>query len=409
MPTSAPVGGDAPGVERQQTGARLVFVDVLRVALIVLVIAHHAGQAYGPTGGDWPVTDPPTLDWLGSFFAVNAAFFMGLLFLLAGYFVPRSYDRKAAGGFLKGRWMRIGIPLAFFALLVNLPLGYLMDEESSSLGEYLRASYQNGWQEVYIHLWFLGHLLLYSAVYVAWRQFSDRRRGSHHRTWPVPNHVAIVGFVVLLAVVTWVVRFWYPIDEWVPLFFVLATEPAHLPQYVTLFALGVVAYRGDWLRRLSTATGMIWLAVGVAAAAGIYAMRALAPDRWNDVFSTGGRNWESLVYSTWEALICAGMCVGLIVLFREVFNRTNRVLMAMATASLAAYILHLGVVVGVQTGIEGLDWSTLTKFGFVTAIGVVLAFGIGHLSQRVPGLRVILGTKPDAPQPQDTQMTSAKP
>jgi hypothetical protein len=25
---------------------------------------------------------------------------------------------------------------------------------------------------------------------------------------------------------------------------------------------------------------------------------------------------------------------------------------------------------------------------------VILAFGIGHLSQRIPGLRVILGTKP---------------
>ncbi|HEX6760180.1 MAG TPA: hypothetical protein VF086_17500 [Propionibacteriaceae bacterium] len=37
---------------------RLVFGDVLRVAVIVMVIAHHAAQAYGPTGGTWPVTDP---------------------------------------------------------------------------------------------------------------------------------------------------------------------------------------------------------------------------------------------------------------------------------------------------------------------------------------------------------------
>lgn len=30
---------------------RLVFIDALRVAVIVFVIVHHAAQAYGPTGG----------------------------------------------------------------------------------------------------------------------------------------------------------------------------------------------------------------------------------------------------------------------------------------------------------------------------------------------------------------------
>ena len=34
---------------------RLVFIDALRVAAIVFVIVHHAAQAYGPTGGFWPV------------------------------------------------------------------------------------------------------------------------------------------------------------------------------------------------------------------------------------------------------------------------------------------------------------------------------------------------------------------
>jgi peptidoglycan/LPS O-acetylase OafA/YrhL len=36
---------------------RLIFIDALRVAAIVFVIIHHAAQAYGPTGGFWPVHD----------------------------------------------------------------------------------------------------------------------------------------------------------------------------------------------------------------------------------------------------------------------------------------------------------------------------------------------------------------
>jgi glucan biosynthesis protein C len=403
MSAAAPTLRETEPTEDPSTGGRLVFVDVLRVALIVLVVAHHAGQAYGPTGGDWPVTDPGSIDWLGSFFAVNAAFFMGLLFLLAGYFVPRSYDRRGMGSFLKGRWKRIGVPLVLFALLVQVPGAYLVDEESSGFGEFLRNSYDNGLQEVYIHLWFLGHLLLYSALYALGRRLLDQREGARPTTWPVPGHAAIIGFVVALALVSWLVRSSYQIDEWIPLFFVLATEPAHLPQYVGLFAIGVLAYRGDWLRSIPVATGMIWLTIGVAASAALYWVRAFSPETWRDVVNTGdGLGFDSLVYPAWEAVICAGMSVGLIVLFRERFNRAGRVLGAMALASYTAYILHWMIVVGTQTGLEGIDMPILAKFLIVTTVGVVLAFTLGHYARRVPGLRVMLGIQPDTAKTPDS-------
>jgi len=375
-------------------GRRIVFVDALRVAVIVVVIAHHASQPYGPTGGEWPITDPSNSEWLAPFYIVNAAFGMGLLFLLAGYFVPKSYDRVGAGRFLSSRWIRIGIPLAVFVLLVNVPVAFLLESPRLSPGEFVRSLYDSGLQNAYVHLWFLGHLLLYSAAYVGWRLFTDHRTERSRRTWRVPSHGAIVGFVVVLALATWVVRWWYPIDEWVPLLFVVAAEPAHLPQYVALFAVGVIAYRGDWLRRLSTTAGMIWLTIGLIAAGGIYVVRLGASDRWGDIYAGGGFGWQSLLASTWEALICVGMCLGLIVLFRQVFHRTSRLLVAMAAASYAAYILHLMIVVGLQAGMEGLELPALAKFGVVFTFGVLLAFGVGHLSRRVPGVRSVLGTTP---------------
>lgn len=385
---------EASAAATPRDGRRIVFVDALRVAVIVMVVAHHASQPYGPTGGEWPITDPSNSEWLAPFYIVNAAFGMGLLFLLAGYFVPKSYDRIGAGRFLSSRWIRIGIPLAIFVLLVNVPVAFLLESPRPSPGEFVRSLYDSGLQNAYVHLWFLGHLLLYSAAYVGWRLIADRRTGRPRRTWPVPSHRAILGFLVVLALVTWVVRWWYPIDEWVPLFFVVAAEPAHLPQYVALFAVGVIAYRGDWLRRLSTRAGMIWLAIGLIASGGIYVVRLGASDRWRDIYAGGGFAWQSLLASTWEALICVGMCLGLIILFRQVFHRTSRLLVAMAAASYAAYILHLMIVVGLQAGMEGLELPALAKFGVVFSVGVLLAFGVGHLSQRVPGVRSILGTTP---------------
>ena len=152
------------------SGDRLVFVDVLRVAVIVLVVAFHAAQPYGPTGGEWPVTDPANSELLRPFFPWGAAFGMGLFFLLVGYFTPRSYDTQGRWPeFLKGRWMRIGVPMVLFMLVVHLPVVYLVESPRPSLGELVSSLYESGWQNVYLHLWFLGHVLLYSLAYATWR------------------------------------------------------------------------------------------------------------------------------------------------------------------------------------------------------------------------------------------------
>jgi hypothetical protein len=37
----------------------------------------------------------------------------------------------------------------------------------------------------------------------------------------------------------------------------MPAEPAHLPQYMAFFAVGLVAYRGEWFLRMPTAAGLI--------------------------------------------------------------------------------------------------------------------------------------------------------
>ena len=75
-----------------------------------------------------------------------------------------------------------------------------------------------------------------------------------------------------------------------------------------------------------TQVGTVWLTIGLVASAGYWALLLLAPD--SGVTAGGGFIWQSLLYSTWESLICAGMVVGLIVLIRTVFRRANPVLAA---------------------------------------------------------------------------------
>jgi glucans biosynthesis protein C len=53
------------------------------------------------------------------FIDINQAYFMGLLFLISGYFSPQSLDRKGPARFVRDRLIRLGIPLVVFYFVLN--------------------------------------------------------------------------------------------------------------------------------------------------------------------------------------------------------------------------------------------------------------------------------------------------
>lgn len=375
------------GVEaRSSATTRMAFLDTLKVGLTALVIAHHAGQAYGPTGGQWPIFSPERSQLLGPFFAVNASFFMGLFFLISGYFLPHAFDRKGAVTFLKDRFQRLGIPLLFWGLLVTGPILYFTQDQPRSFWQFVSYLYPGQIPFLFAHLWFVAHLLVYAVGYALWRQLTRRARLADAAQMPLPTQRGLLTYALLLAVITAFVRTWYPIDRWVTLL-VVPAEIAHLPQYLSLFVLGIMAYRGDWLRRLPTATGMTWLGVGLAAAAARYAY-SLGGWRWLSAFPAA---IDGLVWSAWEAFICVGLSVGLLVLFRERFNgRPGGLLSTIGGAAYAAYIVHVAVVVGIQFGLDPVPLPPFTKFALVAVVGTLLSFGIGHALRQLPGAKKVL-------------------
>jgi len=143
------------------------FIDRLRVIAISIVVAHHSGQAYGPTGGSWPVFESSRSALLGPFFGVNAGFGMALFFLIAGYFVPASLERNGKSKFIKNRLVRLGIPTILFGFLIFPLIGYSETHNSVSFLEYYFASYLGKGNIQYGHLWFVFHLFIYSIMFVS--------------------------------------------------------------------------------------------------------------------------------------------------------------------------------------------------------------------------------------------------
>jgi hypothetical protein len=104
---------------RVQAGGRLLFVDNLRVFLTILVLLHHLAITYGASGS-WFYRERPTTALAGTLLSLltllDHFYFMGLFFLIAGYFVPGALDRKGPGSLLKTGWCVWGFrcwPTAF--------------------------------------------------------------------------------------------------------------------------------------------------------------------------------------------------------------------------------------------------------------------------------------------------------
>ncbi|HTP09181.1 MAG TPA: acyltransferase family protein [Anaerolineae bacterium] len=352
---------------------RLFFLDNLRVFATCVVIAHHVGQAYGPTGGAWPVSEAARAAVLGPFFTVNRSFGMSLFFLIAGYLMVRSYDAHGPRPFVIGRLTRLGIPMLIFTIL-TVPIMLLMGVTPPENGGFFGLPEPNA-----LHLWFVQHLLIYSLCYAGIRVYLDRRSAQQRSAFeqaPIPGSTIIVLFALALAVVSATVRIWFPIDYWLnPAFIRVAF--ADVPRDLSFFVIGALAYRHDWLRRFPRRAGYAWLAVGLLLGVFWYVYALSSPQLVSIPTGAAG-----LPYAIWESLLCCGMCLGLIVLFRDIANMRTPLLTELGRGQYLAYVIHVAPVIGLQAIAVALPISPLAKFALVTVAAIPLSFMLAGLLRR---------------------------
>ncbi len=357
---------------------RIAFLDNLKTVLVVLVVAHHAGQPYGPTGGAWPLTHPEHARMLGPFFHVNASFFMGLFFFVSAFFMPGAYDRKGPRRFLKDRFIRFGSVLLLFQFLGYPALAWSVSKEGLSFGSFWFREIIERRHIEFAHLWFIGHLLVYAVAYAVWRGLRGKPAAAQTPR-PFPSNAAIAGYALALSAVSAVVRIWFPIDRWV--FIGVPCELAHLPQYLSLFVLGALAYRYAWLPGIPERAGRLWLGIGLALVAFRYSYTAF---RWSFL------RRQPLLWTTWEALLCVGLSIGGVWFFSRYAGGVSGVSRFLSRNAYGLYVVHLPVVIMVQFALEGSRWGPLTLTAMATAAATALGYAATAGLRRLPGGEKVL-------------------
>lgn len=345
--------------------ARTAGLDNLKIFLTLLVVLHHAGQPYGPTGGAWPVMHAEKFGLLGPFFHIDASFFMGLFFMLSGYFLPAAYDRKGAARFLRERFWKLGVPILLFGLGL-VPLMRHFDEGKPWSDCFLPFEYA--------HLWFLSHLLIYALLYTLYRQFFAASATGGQRAFPANGWILL--YALALAAVDMVVRQWWPIDRWGR--FIVVSELGHLPQYASLFLFGVIAASYRWIERIPERSGRLWLSVAILAVVLRFSYSIA-----HIHFLGGDAAWTDAVWNLWETLLCAGMCIGLPFLFQSKLAFSGQMHRFAARHAFAVYVLHLPVLVLIQKAMESTAFGPLSLTLLTGTATALICYGLAALMAAV--------------------------
>jgi fucose 4-O-acetylase-like acetyltransferase len=371
---------------------RELYIDRLRSVMTVLVILHHTAITYGAAGGwfynELHVSGAPSSLLLTFFVATNQAYFMGFFFLLAGYFTPASLERKGYGKFLGDRFLRLGVPLTAFVFILGPLTAALV---TSFEGKAFLSTLAYLWNRAVIitgPLWFAQALLMFSIGYCAWRAMAGATLIGIQRT-PSPVPAGRWWLLSALGVGGAALAIRQVVPTGVN---IIGLQLGYCAGYVFLFAVGITAWRLDWLRQLEWRNARPWV-VGLilswpALPIAILVAHALyGPGKSN---FGGGLSWPAILYAFWEPFVAWGLISAWLLFFRARMNQPSAYWAWLNRRAYAVYIIHPPILVAISLLLHQWIAPALIKFRVTGGLACIACWLVADPLVRMPGLRRVV-------------------
>ena len=370
---------------------RLLFIDNIRWSMIILVLSMHASDTYSPFGNWYYVDRQPTSLATELFFAIYQsflqAFFMALLFFVAGYFSAAACDRKGVALFVRDRFIRLGLPTLLYMLAIGPLTQYFLSRTWGSGGfahQWLLHLRDGEWLSETGPMWFCAALLAFSILYggcrlTGWKEAAIRLRDD--------RRAAVAMFVVIMAALTFLVRMAVSEDK-----SVLNMHPGDFPQYILMYAAGLLAYRGKWLTELPDGICLRRAALALALSVPLFAMLILFGGGLEGETSqyAGGFNVVSGAKCLWEALVCVGMAFLLLALFRRYFDAQGPLAQMLSDNAFGVYLIHPPILIGLAILLRPLPAHPIAKAALLTVLAAIGSFATSALILKKSPLRAII-------------------
>lgn len=358
---------------------RQAHFDHLRILLTFLVVLHHAAITYGGSGG-WYWRELPNASSIPLIMlnAIDQSFFMGFFFLLSGYFMVASLERKTTSHFLIDRFLRLGIPLlVYFFILSPLTIALAYDSPAN-IGE-------KWWLMIKDHqfgagpLWFAEALLIFAFIYLLINKVVNINVWSPAR---LPGFGSLLFIALGLGLISFAVRLIIPVGE-----NVLWLQLGFFPCYVFLFFAGCAAYKHQLLDKVSSSYAMPWLFISLLAIATL-------PVALHNVFGNGGFeggwNVNAIYYAFWDPLTGWGIILGLLWFFQRFLAVPTQLSQWVTRRVYGVFIFHAPILVALSVAFGPVVLNPYYKLIVVSTLTFVVGLLFTSLCLLFPGAKKIL-------------------
>ncbi len=391
--TDIPMGQTTGAATAAKSESRLLFIDNIRWSMIILVLSMHASDTYSPFGNwyyvDRQKTGLGTALFFGVYQSFLQAFFMAALFFIAGYFSAAAYDRKGFSQFVRDRFVRLGLPTLLYMFVIGPLTQYYLSRTWGTGGfahQWLLHLKDGEWLSETGPMWFCAALLLFAIIYglirlTGWKEAPIEPVG-HGR-----DGMAVAILIAIMAASTFLVRL--AVSEGAS---VLNVHPGDFPQYVLMFAAGAFGYRGNWITELperfciQVASLALTLAIPLFAALIVFGGGL----QGETAQYAGGFNPVSAGKCLWEALVCVGMGLLMLAVYRRHFDHQGPVARWLSDNAFGVYLIHPPILIGSAILLHPVALNAIAKALLLTAVAAVGSFAASAFVLRKSPLRAIV-------------------
>ena len=365
---------------------RVLFFDQIKAVMIALVVLCHVTLTFFPEGSFMGIgfVGRSQPNWLTGFDLALVDFFntfyMCMLFLISGYFVPRSVAKKGVSTYLRERLIRLGVPFLVGFLLIN-NLAYWLSGffPGGVLRSVPLASYPFNHLGV---LWFLVVLFSFDLLYCGWIRLSGHQF-TVDATVPTPQlrswliSAVVLAFIEVLMTLPsdfWSILLNSPLDG-------LGTQGSHVFTYAFLFFLGCKAAAHQWLERLDAHLVVRWFRLSVFLSLLLLGICVAVAVTGNFKQQLPG---ISVLFDFMNTFIGWGVMGYLLLWFQRHEQACGQWLATAGVDSFLVYIIHPLIIVLVIGSINFFAWPNLLSWIVGGAASVLVSFGLSHRLRRIP-------------------------
>jgi glucans biosynthesis protein C len=367
------------------------WIDYLRSAITLMVVAHHSSLAY--TTFAWfdkeayinsthAIVD--TKRWIGLdvFQNFNDVFFMSLMFLIGGLFLIRSINKKGAILFVKDRFYRLFIPFlflgTFFMLIAYFP-SYYFAHNNTDIIAYIKDFF--GTQKWPVGPpWFIWVLFLFNLLFALLYQcFNKLSSKTGLKISAIKNRP--FTFFIILFCVTWIL--------YVPIAYSIGAgtwtgigpfdfQLSRILLYFGYFMLGILIGNTDFNNEIFSIKSAIvkkwwlWLLLSLM----VYSALTIISEPLRQMLKNNTikefNAW--MIYFLFYVASCTISCIAFITTFRKLTTKESYWWNSLSENAYLIYLIHYIFVVWCQFLLLKFDIPAFIKFSLTLIFSLSLSW-----------------------------------